>query len=192
MKKSIGTIIAIMMTVIMATSVSAPASAFSVFGVNFGSSSSSTSTTSSTAVDTQPCLRTQNHEYEVCTAYIANASTAVLVPYYAYANSSNSAWVRYVTYRLSSRYTGDAYNLLRNRVASWPSGNHEVSVPNIEVLSVNSNLSTNTATLTTRESWRVTTESGNTIYQEANTLHTITMQRVPSYVLHKWVVTGIR
>lgn len=146
----------------------------------------------STMTQDDPCLHYTNHEYEVCTAYIANSSLAVLVPYYKYARSTNTTLQRYVTYRLGSRYTGSAYNTITSRVSGWPMGSFDVAVPRISILSVNSSLQTNTATLTTQETWRVENKQDKPIYQESNQLHTVTMQRVPSYILHKWVVTDIR
>lgn len=143
------------------------------------------------AEDTHPCLRFTNHEYEVCTAYVANSSLAVLVPYYKYANAGDS-WSRYVTYRLGSRYTNQAYDQIRSRVAGWPAGKNDVDVPQIEILSVNSNLATNTAVLMTSETWRVRSPDGTIVYQEVWQRHTVTMKRVPSYVLHKWVVTDFQ
>lgn len=140
--------------------------------------------------DEHPCLQFTNHEYEVCSAYIANSSLAVLVPYYKYANA-NDSWSRYVTYRLGSRYTGQAYEQMRNRVAAWPAGKNDVGVPHIDILSVSSSLATNTATLITKESWRVESSDDTLIYQEIGQQHVVTMERVPSYVLHKWVVTNV-
>lgn len=181
--------------------------AFSVFGFTFGDQSTQASTGRGDATgtttslpspilndtnDTHPCLQVTNHEYEVCTAYIANSSLAVLVPYYKYAHSSNATLQRYVTYRLSSRYTGNAYNLIVSRVGSWAPGEYDVEAPHIAITSVNSSLPTNTATLVTHESWTVTDRYGRIVYQENNAQHVITMQRVPSYILHKWVVTSIQ
>jgi hypothetical protein len=151
---------------------------------------SAASTTDNTTFNA--CLQYTNHVYEVCTAYIANSSLAVLWPYYAYAKSPNITLARYVQYRLGSRYTGQANATIMNRVSTWPAGNHEVDAPSIRVLSVNSNLQTNTATIVTQESWRVTDEAGRVIYQENNVRHISTMNRVPSYLLHKWVVSSIR
>lgn len=137
------------------------------------------------------CLMLRNHEYEVCTAYIFNAVFADLVPYYNFAHSSNSAMAHFVSYRLDSRYGDQANTLIRNRVAAWPAGETNVDVPIIKILSVNADLTTNTATLQTQESWLVTDQHQNVLYQADGGYHFITMQRVPSYVLHKWVVTDI-
>lgn len=148
---------------------------------------------SSSASDTlNVCLHYSGHVYEVCTAYIANSSLAVLVPYYKYAKSTDAALSRYVTYRLGSRYTGQAYDVITKRVASWPAGTYDVSVPDIRILSVSSSLQTNTATLVTEESWKVTSDTGQVMYQENGQRHTVTMHRVPSYLLHKWVVTNLQ
>lgn len=138
------------------------------------------------------CAHYSGHVYEVCTAYLANSSLAVLVPYYKYATSSNGTLARYVSYRLGSRYTGQAKNVIVQRVKGWPTGTHDVAVPVIKILSVHSSLTTNTATLQTEESWKVTTKSGRVIYRETNRHHTVTMHRVQSYLLHKWVVTNLR
>lgn len=140
----------------------------------------------------QTCARYRNHVYEVCSAYIFNSSLAVLVPYYKYVHNGNTALERYVSYRLGSRYTGQANTLMKNRVAHWPAGTMEVGVPTIHISSVHSSLATNTATLVTSETWHVTTQSGRPVYQENNRRHVITMHRVPSYILHKWVVTNIK
>jgi|SRR5215471_12167055 len=141
---------------------------------------------------TDSCLQYADHEYEVCVAYIFNASLADLLPYYKYAHSPNTSVRDFIHYRLGSRYIGQANTLLQNRVANWPEGTMSVAIPRIKITSVNASLATNTATLTTIESWKVTNSSRQVIYQENNAHHTSTMQRVPSYLLHKWVVTNIQ
>ncbi len=137
------------------------------------------------------CLMFSNHQYEVCTAYIFNASIADLLPYYSYSRSNNASLSRLVSYRLESRYEGQANSLVRERVMNWPAGNYDVDLPIIKILSINASLATNSATLQTQESWRAADESGKIMYAESNTPHTITMERIPSYLLHKWVVTSI-
>ena len=157
--------------------------------------SSSSLATPTTAKTTNPCLRVTNHEYEVCSAYIANSSVAVLVPYYKYAQSSSrdsQSLQQFVTYRLGQRYVEPVYSSIRARVATWPAGAYDVSIPNIKILSVTSSVKTNSATLTTRETWIVKNRSNQIVYQEQNMPHTVIMQRVPSYILHKWVVSDIR
>jgi len=138
------------------------------------------------------CLQYSNHEYEVCVAYIFNASLADLLPYYTYTHSPNKELANSVSYRLDSRYTGQANSLLRSRVASWPSGNMDVGIPSIKILSIHANLTANTATLITEESWKVRTESGQVVFQETDVHHAITLQRVPSYLLHKWIVSSMQ
>jgi|GEM_PF-1696321 len=206
-RRSIGTSIVVVLVTVLA--VGAPASAFSILGFNFGSSQPAVSEQTEPAPDPQQevdnflndiianadantCLQFTNHEYEVCAAYIFNSAMAELVPYYKFANSTKASLARFVSNRLDSRYSGHANSLIRNRVAGWPTGEFDVDVPSIKILSVNSSLATNSATLQTVETWRVADDSGNTIYEETNAYHTITMARVPSYVLHKWVVTSIQ
>lgn len=190
-----------------------PVSAISIFGLNF-SASRPTPAIAQTSTDQQmengiskqaesflndmvananenTCFRYTNHEYEVCTAYLFNSSFADLVPYYKYANSANASAARFANYRLSSRYIGQANEVIRERAAKWPTGDYDVDVPGIKILAVNSSLATNTATLRTQEYWRVTDGNGNVVYLESGMYHNITMARVPSYLLHKWVVTDL-
>lgn len=185
----------------------ASTSALGIFGFNFGNTQPSQtqvdSDTSATLNDVSTlvndvsqnlndaCLQYTNHEYEVCTAHVFNSSVADLVPYYAYAHSTNASLARFVQYRLGSRYAGQAARLIQDRVSSWPVGDFDVIVPDIQILTVDSSLATNTATLVTQESWQVTTESGQVLYTETEAPHTITMHRVQSYILHKWIVTNI-
>ncbi|HET6924330.1 MAG TPA: hypothetical protein VFH39_00685 [Candidatus Saccharimonadales bacterium] len=140
----------------------------------------------------QTCAHYTNHVYEVCSAYILNAAHADLQPYYKYVHDPNSSVAGFVSYRLGSRYTGGAQRLITQRVANWPSGVNEVDGPDIRILSVTSSLQHNRATLATEESWTVRSASGAVLYQENHVRHTVTMARVPSYLLHKWVVTDIR
>lgn len=158
-----------------------------------GSTTSSSSTTDSTgASDTlRQCLQYQGHLYEVCTAYIVNSQLGALVPYYKYAHSGNISAGKVVSDHLEKRYTGQARQVIVNRVRSWPITKYDVAVPNIRIISAKSNLAANSATLVTQESWQVRSNDGQLIYQENNARHIITLQRVPSYVLHKWVVSAI-
>jgi hypothetical protein len=188
----------------LATS-SASASAFSLFGFTISAAPQSQNTVSDSnaksAVNTflsdaeqeinNSCHQYSNHQYEVCFAYIYNSSLTDLVPYYKYVHSSSNSLARYVSYRLGSRYVGLANQTIASRVAYWPPGNFEVSTPSIRILAVHANLAANTATLHTMETWKVTTQAGRVVYTETDTPHTINMKRVPSYVLHKWVVTEI-
>lgn len=209
----VGSITTVSVLLFVSTS---PAYAFSIFGIHFGDSQppqSSEQPVSAAAqqaasgisdqattflndvvanANTNSCLQFTNHEYEVCTAYIFNSALADLVPYYKYANSPNASLMRLVSYRLDSRYVGQANQVIRSRVSWWPTNiDNDVDVPAIRILSVNADLATNSATLQTIESWRVGNSADSVVYQETNAPHIVTMARVPSYVLHKWVVTNI-
>lgn len=178
------------------------ASAFSLFGhhitITGSSDQQSASYTSMTPRQTtaddskHPCVHYTNHVYEVCYAYAVNSSLLALVPYYKYASSPNPATSKLAAEHLNKRYYGDAYTTIQNRVASWPAGTKDVATPQIRIISVNSSLASSTATLVTQESWLVTDKNDRVIYRETNQRHVITMQRVKSYILHKWVVTDIR
>src|SRR5882757_2458426 len=82
---------------------SKPAKAFSFFGIKIDVSNSQTTTTtdngethtthdsasyhydsSNDDPEDNPCGKFKNHEYEVCTAYVANSVIADLVPYYTF------------------------------------------------------------------------------------------------------------
>lgn len=130
------------------------------------------------------------HGYEVFTAYLANSMAEALWPYYKLGRSKNDAWVAAATNRLESRYYDQARAVIEKRVAGWPRGIQKVPVPHVEVTCLNTYLSTDTALLTTTETWKVTTKSGKLLYAEKNQTHHITMHRVPGLILHKWVVTS--
>lgn len=161
-----------------------------VLGLTVGLTGVGTAKAWASPID-DPCLQYSNHEYEVCTAYVANSSLAVLVPYYMFAHSQNPWAQTYVSYRLNQRYTDQANSLIRSRVQAWPHESAHVAIPHIMITSVDSDLAHNTATITTAESWSVTAEDGTVLFTESNAPHTITMHRVPSYLLHKWVVADI-
>jgi hypothetical protein len=138
-----------------------------------------------------PCLTFTARHLEVCTAYVSNSSLAARLPYYRYSNSTNRALVIDVSNRLASRYTGDAFMQIFNQTDGWPSS-VDVSVPRIFVTLVQVTPDQNFATLTTVESWSVRTEQGACLFCETRAPHTVTMQRVPGLILHKWVVTSLR
>ncbi len=164
------------------------------------SSSSSTSTvstsTTSTATATpepgtlQQCLKYQGHVYEVCYAYIVNSSLGALLPYYAYAHSGNLTAGKIVSNHLEKRYVGQARQVVVERVRGLPRGKFEIGLPFIKIVSVSSD--GNNAQLTTEETWQVHDQAGNVVYQENGLRHQVSMQRVPSYVLHKWVVSSLQ
>lgn len=208
-----GAIITSLVTVGLLIVGSMPASALSLLGLGVGNPPASAQTQTANDQQTQSgisgsaanflndivqnanentCLAFMDHDYEVCTAYIFNASMAALVPYYDLAHSSNAQIAGLVSSRLDSRYSGQANALIRSRVSSWAAGMYDTDLPLIRILNVNTSLATNTATLRTQETWVVADGHGNVVYREDNAYHTVTMARVPSYLLHKWVVTDIQ
>lgn len=136
------------------------------------------------------CLRYSGHIYEVCSAYISNSSIGALEPYYKYSRGGSPWLTAAVSDHLAKRYVGSALQTATNRAANFPVGWYDIDGPQITVLNVTSNLATNQATLQTQESWTVRASNGSIVYQEINKTHNVVMQRVPSYVLHKWVVTS--
>src|SRR5882724_10303039 len=54
------------------------------------------------------CLHVDRHQYEACTAYVANASYLARLPFYKLGHSGNSDLARTFRERLESRYTGAA------------------------------------------------------------------------------------
>ena len=155
--------------------------------------SSTSITDSSSATNTlKQCLKFQGHIYEVCTAYIVNSQLGALLPYYKYAHSGNISAGKVVSDHLEKRYTGQARQIIVNRIRPWPITEYNVATPAIRIIAVTSDLVNNTATLTTEETWQVRSAAGKVVFQENNVRHTIQMQRMPSYLLHKWVVTSIQ
>ncbi len=139
------------------------------------------------------CLHADRHQYEVCTAYVANASYLARLPFYKLGHSSSSDLARTFRGRLESRYTGAARAQLERQTASWPGPSQlDVFLPSIRIDSVTVAADLSTARLTTHETWLVRVEGGRTLFAESNAAHVISLARVPSVVLHKWVVTAIR
>jgi hypothetical protein len=138
-----------------------------------------------------PCLAWQNHEFEVCVAYYMNSSYGARLPFYEAGTNPSPAWARLATYRLESRYAGQARALLENQIAAWPRGDVQVGLPHISIKSVNASLTNNTAILETVESWSVKTLDGQPLFIEDSQPHVIMMQQVPGLFLRKWVVSQI-
>lgn len=138
-----------------------------------------------------PCLHNTGHVYEACFAYVVNDSNWALVRYYAKAHSADPSRAGGVLEDFQYRYRGSARQLIAGRVAAWPSGENIVAVPRITIINASSSLLSNSASLTTRETWRVTANSGQVLYAENNRLHHISMSRVQGKLLHIWVVTSI-
>jgi hypothetical protein len=139
------------------------------------------------------CLHISRHQYEVCVAYVANASYLARLPFYKFGRSSNADLARISRQRLESRYSGAARAQIEQQTATWPPPSElDVYLPSIHIDSVAVAADLSTATLTTHETWLVRTERGTTLFSERDAPHTITLARVPGLFLHKWIVTGIR
>lgn len=144
-------------------------------------------------VSAKACLHTDRHQYEVCTAYVANASYLARLPYYKFGHSADADLARTFRERLESRYTGTARAMIERQTAGWPGPSElDVFLPTIQIDSVSVSADLSHAALTTHESWLVRTESGKALFEERDVAHVITLARVPGLVLHKWVVTAIR
>ena len=137
------------------------------------------------------CLHVLSRHLEVCTAYVANATTAARYPYYQFGHSTNHALAGATRQRLGSRYTAAAYRSLVEQTAGWPA-NVRVALPKIHIDAVEVAADDSSAVLRTHETWRVVTAGGQVLFAETDQPHTIAMRRVPGVVLHKWVVTDIR
>lgn len=137
------------------------------------------------------CAHYAGHLYEACFAYVVNDSGKVLRKFYAEGHSADTSQAGDALEDFHYRYRGQARSLVAQRVAKWPKGRNIVAVPRITIIKASSSLVNNTAQLTTRETWRVTTTSGKVLYAENNRLHDISMRRVQGKLLHIWVVTSI-
>ncbi|MCW3005359.1 MAG: hypothetical protein JWQ20_4657 [Conexibacter sp.] len=159
--------------------------------------------TSKSEVDNQ-CLTFSEHAYEVCTAYLFNASLDARLPFYKLGRSTGVGYYKAIlegctgrsagpaaTCRLKSRYYGQAQSYLLAQTAGWPD-EVDVSLPRISIEGVDSDLAANTAVLSTTETWQVRTKSGDILFAESGQHHTITMKRIQGLILHKWVVTSIQ
>lgn len=139
------------------------------------------------------CLSVAGHAYEVCFAYMVNCATGALLPYYKFGRSPNLARAFGFRNRFESRYFDQARQLFEQRLADWQHGGEADVSYSVHVVSVSSDLKTNTAHLVTLESWSVTINTPNGIfpaYTEPSSMHHITMKRIPGFLLHKWVVTN--
>ena len=146
-----------------------------------------------TRTATHSCLHISRHQYEVCVAYVANASYLARLPFYKFGHSGNADLAHTAKQDLESRYTGAARAKIERQTATWPSpGELDVYLPSIHIDSVAVAADLSTATLTTHETWLVRTERGTTLFSERDAPHTIALARVPGLLLHKWIVTRIR
>jgi hypothetical protein len=139
------------------------------------------------------CLHADRHQYEVCAAYVANASYLARLPYYKFGHSADADLARTFRERLESRYTAAARSMIERQAAGWPGPSElDVFLPTIRIDSVQVAADLSAARLTTHETWLVRTESGHVLFEERDAAHVISLARVPGLVLHKWVVTAIR
>lgn len=188
-KRYIATLLTALSLLFFPVTVSAQSTWTSWFGRGLGYDSQSVSGDRYGRSTLDVCAHGNRH-YEVCTAYIANASLAARYPFYQFGSSGNTARRLAATNRLESRYTGQARAELESQVADWPP-NVSARIPNISIRMVTVSSDENSATLVTREGWRVTSSSGAVLFVETDQEHTVHMARVPGLVLHKWVVTDI-
>jgi hypothetical protein len=148
------------------------------------------------------CAATAQDQYEICFAYVFNATLLARVPFYLSSRSAAPGFYdafqegcdghnlgQAAKCRLWSRYYRAARPALEQQVAGWPSDVH-VDYPHIRIVSVKADLTTGTATILTRETWRVTA-GGKVLLAETNQPHTVTLRQVRGLFLHKWVVTSI-
>ncbi len=146
-----------------------------------------------TRTATHSCLHISRHQYEVCVAYVANASYLARLPFYKFGHTTNAGVARTSKQHLESRYTGAARAQIERQTANWPPPDQlDVYLPSIHIDSVTVAADLSTATLATHETWLVRTERGTTLFSERNAPHTIALARVPGLLLHKWIVTAIR
>ncbi len=146
-----------------------------------------------TRTATHSCLHISRHQYEVCVAYVANASYLARLPFYKFGHSTNADLARTSKQHLESRYTGTPRAQIERQAGTWPPPDQlDVYLPSIHIDSVAVAADLSTATLTTHETWLVRSERGTTLFSERNAPHTIAMARVRGLILHKWIVTGIR
>lgn len=139
--------------------------------------------------------RFHNHEYEVCTAYIANSSELARQGFYQFGNN-NVTWLSDAAkHHFETRYWDQARQNIEQAVVSWPKtndfGGNDVS-SSITLTSLSSNLKTDRAVLQTQESWKVTAPDGTVQLNQPMQTVNVTMcrGRLPGHLLHEWVVVG--
>ena len=160
------------------------------------SCSSQSSATGSQTEVSQDCAKFDRHQYEVCFAYVVNNTLLARVPFYKLGRNPDLGPA--AKQRFESRYYGTAQRQIEAQAAAWPV-KVEVKAPEISIVGgphVTADLSS--ATISTVESWLVTTRSGRVLFKERGVHYTITLRRVPTVLcvsgggcLHKWVVANI-
>lgn len=137
--------------------------------------------------------RYHNHEYEVCTAYIANSAEIALQGFYKYGNNRVSYLADAARHHFKTRYWAGPRRTIEREVDSWPTtrgftGNRVRE--DIDLVSLSSNLKADRGVLRTRENWRVTSPTGRILHDEPRHIRNVTMcrGRLPGHPLHAWFV----
>lgn len=167
--------------------------------IGAGTFSTTEADTPASAVSLNGCVpyanisKYRNHEYEVCTAYVANSAQIALQGFYKFGNNRSSFLADSAKHHFETRYWEQPRQSIEQEVDSWPKtksifGNRVAE--NIDIASVSSSLKADRGLLRTSESWEVTTPSGETLHHESRHFKNITMCRgkLPGHVLHEWVV----
>jgi hypothetical protein len=137
--------------------------------------------------------RYHNHEYEVCTAYVANSAEIALQGFYKFGNNKISYLADAARHHFETRYWQGPRNHIERDVDAWPktgriTGNKVTE--DIDVVSVSSNLRADRGLVQSRESWSVKAPSGKILHREARHTKNITLCRgkQSGHLLHEWVV----
>lgn len=137
----------------------------------------------------------REHQYEVCTAYVANSAEIALQGAYKYGNNRVGYLATPAMHHFETRYWLEPRKNIEQRIAAWPQtsalrGNRVEQ--SVTVLSVTSDHSADRGVVQTRESWRVTSSDGRELYNEPLHTQEVTMCRgkLPGHPLHLWVVVS--
>lgn len=99
---------------------------------------------------------------------------------------------QFATAQLNSDFGGQAQKTITSRTIDWPGGDMDVTAPKIEIRSISLDQDSGTATLQTKETWNVKTDSGQTLINENDAKHMITMQNYANNgLLGQWTVSEI-
>ena len=135
----------------------------------------------------------RNHEAEVCTAYVANSAEVALQGFYKFGNNRRSYLYDPARHHFETRYWGGPRQAIEREVDGWPTtksffGNKVKE--RVGVVSVSSNLKADRGLVRTRESWTVTSPTGQVLHREGSHIRNVTMCRgkLPGHVLHEWMV----
>jgi hypothetical protein len=136
-----------------------------------------------------------DHEYEVCTAYVANSAEIALQGLYKFGNSRYTALADTARHHFETRYWDGPRQTIEHEVDSWPKtwsvvGN-EVD-QSVDILSVTSDLKADRGLVHAQENWEVMSPDGSLLYSEPSHNKDITLCRgkLPGHILHEWVVVS--